>query len=166
MQSTLELIDSLSDSEVVRVAKELFGVVYTQVPYSHVRDNSPGVPEIDLLSSLNRETMKQELSPMDSARFGRLLLEQFARDPGLAPLVQQACEKVHASDNLILDLVLTVGVIANLTLLVATTKVKVQKESDGKTTVLIDKGRAGTGELKAVLETIVQPLFKLLRPTS
>jgi hypothetical protein len=84
--------------------EELFNIGYTQIPHKEVKDNSEAVAEVAQLASLDGdEVMKHNLSAGDSARFGRLLLEQYASDPGLAPFVKQALERTHASDNLIID---------------------------------------------------------------
>ena len=45
MQTTLEIVHGLSDSQVVEVVKELFNAVYTQVPYNEVRNNSEAAAE-------------------------------------------------------------------------------------------------------------------------
>ena len=161
MQSTLKVVGELSDSQVVQVVKELFNTVYTHVPYSQVRNNSEGVVEVGRLTALDHEAMKQELSTSDSARFGRLVLEQYARDPDLAPFVQQAWDKVSGSDNLIIDVILTLGLLVNLTLLVATTKVKLQKGRDGKTTWVFEKQKAEPELVNAV----IKPVSELVKPT-
>lgn len=46
MQSITKNIQDLSDSEVVEVTKELFNIVYTQVPYDEVLHNSEGITAV------------------------------------------------------------------------------------------------------------------------
>ncbi len=162
MQNTLKLVHDLSDSQVVEVVKELFNIVYTHVPYKQIKDNSEAVAEVAQLASLDAEVMKHELSAVDSARFGRLVLEQYARDPELAPFVEQAWDKIQGSDNLIIDVILALGLVVNLTLLVATTKVQVQKGTDGKTSWTFGKKEAEEGLVRAV----VNPLVKVAKSTS
>lgn len=159
MQITHELIQGLSDSQVVDVTKELFNNVYTQVPYDEVRSNSEGVAEVKRLLSLNTESLKQEMSAAESARFGRLLLEEYASDPDLEPFVQQALEKVQSSDDLIVGELLALGIIVNLTLLVATTSVKVKKDADGNITWEVIKKTTGP----KLIEAILTPLASLAK---
>lgn len=156
MQTTLDIVHSLSDSQVVEVVKELFNAVYTQVPYNEVRNNSEAVAEVDPLVSLDNEALKYELSATESARLGRLVLEQYARDPELAPFVQQAWDKVQNSDNLVVGVILALGLVVNLTLLVATTEVQVQKGADGTTTWKLVKREAKPELVEAVVNPVVQ----------
>jgi hypothetical protein len=157
MQTTLELVHDLSDSQVIEVAKELFNTVYANVPFDQVRKNSEGAVDVGELVALNDEVKQQDLSPTDSARFGRLVLEQYARDPELGPLVHQAWNKVESSDELIVDVLLALGLVVNLTLLVATTKIELQNLPDGKIRWKIVK-RDAPPEL---VGSVLKPLAKL-----
>ena len=157
MQNTLKLVNGLSDSQVVEVVKELFNIVYTHVPYKQVRENSEGVMAVAQLASLDGAVMKHELSAVDSARFGRLVLQQYASDPELVAFVDQAWDKVQGADNLIIDVILALGLVVNLTLLVATTRVQLHKGTDGKITVKVDKEVAGP----ELVKTVVDPLAKI-----
>lgn len=156
MQTTLDIVHSLSDSQVVEVVKELFNAVYTQVPYNEVRKISEAVAEVDPLVSLDNEALKYELSATESARLGRLVLEQYARDSELTPFVQQAWDKVQNSDNLIVVEILALGLVVNLTLLVATTEVQVQKGADGTITWKLVKREAKPELVEAVVTPVVQ----------
>jgi hypothetical protein len=162
MQNTLKHVHDLSDSQVVEAVKELFNIVYTRVPYKQIKDNSEAVAEVAQLASLDDEVMKHELSAVDSARFGRLVLEQYARDPELAPFVEQAWDKTQGSDNLIIDVILALGLVVNLTLLVATTRVQVQRGTDGKTSWTLGKKEAEPELVRAV----VNPLVKVAKSAS
>jgi len=156
MPNTLELVRGLSEAQVVEVTKELFNAVYSNVPYDQVASNSKGIAEVSQLVSLSDKDMQQELSAADSARFGRLLLEQYAQDPALAPLVEQAWEKVESSDELIVEVIVALGIVVSLTLLVATTKVEIEKGADGKLTWKINKGRAGPDLVKSVINPLAE----------
>ncbi len=156
MQTTLEIVHGLSDSQVVEVVKELFNAVYAEVPYNEVRSNAEAVAEVDPLISLDHEALKHELSATESARLGRLVLEQYARDPELAPFVQQAWDKVQNSDDMVVGVILALGLVINLTLLVATTEVQVQKGADGKITWKISKKQAEPELVSAVINPLVK----------
>ena len=155
MSTTLDIVHDLSDSEVVAVARQLFNEVYTHVPYNEVRGNANAVAELDPLVSLDNMKLKGALSVNESVYLGRLLLEQYAHDPVLAPLVQESLEKTKKSDNLYVDLILTLGLVVNLTLLVVTTEVSVKKESDGKITWKFAKKKAEPDLVKAVVGPVV-----------
>ncbi len=155
MPTTLQMVRELSDSQVVAVARELFSLVYEEIPYEEVSGNFGSVPEVGALAGLDEMTLKRDLPAAESARLGRLLLETFAGDPALEPFVREAIEKVHASDDLIVLEILALGLVVNLTLLVATTKVKVKKGADGKIKWEVNKGKASPELVKAVVEPIV-----------
>ena len=157
MQNIQEIIRGLSDSQVIEVTKELFNIVYTQVPYDEVRSNSERVSEVDALVSLDSESLKQEMSAAESARFGRLVLEEYASNPELVPFVRQAWEKVQSSDDLIIGVILALGVVVNLTLLVATTSLKMKKDASGNITWEVGKKPAGP----ELVEAVVNPLAKV-----
>ena len=154
-QSTERIVRDLTDSQVVGVVKEFFSEVFTQIPYEEVRLNSETVANLDSLVRLDGETLECPLSAAESARLGRLVLERFARDPELSPLVDKACEKVKSSDEMFVDVLLALGLIVNLTLLVATTEVQVKKESDGTTTWKLTKKKASPELVKAVIDPVV-----------
>ena len=163
MPTTLEIVQGLSDSEVAEVSKELFKAVYAKVPYKDVRNNAEAAAELAPLLSLDDDALKRDLSSEASARFGRLILEQYALDSELAPFVQEAWEKVQKSDNLVVGVVLAVGLVVNLTLLVATTELKVEKGADGKTTWKLVKKKVKPELMKVVLEPVVEAVKPLLR---
>ena len=155
MGTTLELVRELPDSQVVEVAKELFRRVYVEIPYDEVSRNFGAVMAVEPLVPLDEATLRRDLSAEDSARLGRLLLEQYAGDPALEPLVQQAVDKVQGSDNMVVDVILAVGLVVNLTLLIATTKVKVEKGPDGELKWQVTKGEASPELVKAVVEPVI-----------
>lgn len=156
MRSTEDVVHELSDSQVVEVVKELFNDVYTQVPYETVRKNSETVGRLHSLATVDQEVLQQELSATESVRLGRLVLEQYARDPELSPAVEKAWEKVRSSDNLVVGVILTLGLIVNLTLLVATTAVHVKKGADGKIVWKVTKKQADENLLKAIIDPVVE----------
>jgi hypothetical protein len=154
MQTALEIVGKVPDSEVTALAKAVFDTVFAEIPYGDVRRNSESVAEVSALLALDRDALTSDLSAAESARLGRLVLEQFARDPGLAPFIERAWEDLQKSDKLVVDVILTLGLLVNLALLVATTEVHVRKGKDGKTTWELKKRNA---EPKLVKE-FVRPI--------
>src|SRR6267142_4852289 len=143
MLSTPEIVRKLSDAEVAALATEVFNIVYTEIPYSEIRSNSESVAEVGSLVSLDSGALKASLPTAESARLGRIVLEQYAADPKLAPIVQEAWERMQKKANKlpIIEAALTLGLLVNLTLLLATTEVHVQKKG-GKITWTVRKKKA------------------------
>jgi len=156
MTSTEDIVRGLSDTQVAAVVEELFNDVYTEIPYEEVRSNAVAVAAVGPLTDLDGETMRAELSPAESVRLGRLVLEQYARDPALSPLVRKACERVAGSDDLFVSVILAVGLVANLALLVATTEVEAQTADDGTVKWKITKKQASADVIKAIVEPIAK----------
>lgn len=152
MQDALALVNSLSDSQIVELTKELFKTVYGHLPYKEVKQNWESVPDVARLAELNSDDLKRELPPADSAQISRLLVEQFAKDPEFSPVVLQSWEAVRNSDHLILDAIITLGLIVNLTLLVATTKLEMRKNANGSFEWSVTKTDAKKELVKAVLD--------------
>jgi hypothetical protein len=159
MPTMQELVRSMSDTAVVEVVKELFEIVYSEVSYDDVKDTSASVPKLKPLASLDEDALQSDLTAAESAKLSRALLEQFAADPNLSPLIEQAWNRVLRSDNMIVEVIVAVGLIANLTLFVATTGM-VQKGADGKITWSFGKKEAGP----ELVQKVIDPLVKLVRP--
>jgi hypothetical protein len=66
--------------------------------------------------------------------------------------VLQSWEAVRNSDHLILDAIISLGLIVNLTLLVATTKLDMRKSADGSFEWSVSKTEAKKELVKAVLD--------------
>jgi hypothetical protein len=160
MQDALALVNGLSNSQVVELTKELFKTAFSHVPYNQVRQNWESVPDVALLAELNKDDLKRELSAPDSAQFSRLMLEQIAKDPEFSPLLLDAWETVRGSDHLIVDAILSLGVIVNLTLLVATTKLDIRRNADGSFQWSVSK----TDAKKELVKAILDPFARFLGP--
>jgi hypothetical protein len=156
METTLEIVRDLSDSQVVGVMKELFNLVYKDIPYDSVRANSEAVAEVAPLASLDGEHLDRDLSAEDSAQLGRLVLEEYANNPDLEPFVRQASEDVRGSDKLVVGVILALGVVVNLTLLVATTSARVVKATDGSISWSMTKTKAKPELVEKVVAPVVE----------
>jgi hypothetical protein len=162
MGTALDAVRSLRDVEIARVMERLYGSVFSAVPYDDLVRASEESPEVGGLVGLGRETLARELSPEDSARLGRSVLLAYAQDPALAPVVQQAVDEVRKSDELVIGVLLTAALVVNLTLLVATTRVEIERDENGKTRWKIVKKEAS----KELLEAVVKPVTSALSPGS
>jgi hypothetical protein len=160
MQDALAIVNDLSDSQIVELTKQLFKTVYSHAPYKQVRQNWESVPDVAPLAELSSDDLKRELSPPDSAQLSRLMLEQFAKDPEFSPLLLQAWEAVRSSDHLIVDAILSLGVIVNLTLLVATTKLDIRRNADGS----FQWSASKTDAKKELVKAILDPFARFFGP--
>ncbi len=156
MQNIQISIQNLSDSEVLKVTQEVFNIVYTQIPYEEVLQNSEGLTEVDMPLLLSPENLECELTTAESAETCRFVLEMYAKNPELEPFVQQALEKVQGSKTLFVEEVVFLGLLINLTLLNATTTVKATKDAEGNITWEVTKKEASPELLNRLFNPIVE----------
>lgn len=154
MAETLELIRELSDAQVIAATSELYSRVFTEVPGSEVRNNATNDSGVAFLLKVDRTTLRKELSTDNSARLGRQLLELYACDKTLEPFVYQAIMEVRNSDNMILPEMLIIGAVINLTMLMATTEIKIEKRADGKLVWQFTKKQAPPDLVKGIIDSI------------
>jgi hypothetical protein len=155
MNKTVEMVQKLSDAQVVGVTKELFRSVYAEISYDEVHSNFAAVAEVGPLVALGEAALRRELTAEDSSRLGRLVLDQCARDAAMEQLVRNAIDKVRSSDDLVVDIILAIGLVVNLTLLLATTKFSARKGPDGRLKWQISKKEASPEIVKAIVEPVV-----------
>lgn len=161
MPTTLEMVNQLSDSQVIGVTKALFRRVYAEIPYDDVRIKAQGQAPLHSLLALGEDNLRKEMAAEDSTYIGRLVLSQYAVDDAFGPLVRESIEKVKKSDDLVVDIILAVGLVVNLTLLITTTKVDVSKGPDGKIHWRVRKSEASPELVKAVVKPVAEMVAKV-----
>ena len=160
MEATSQRIETIPPEQVGSVVELAFKKIFEHVPIEQVRENAGSMAEVSILAGLEPDTLRQDLGEEESAQFGRVILEHLARNPALSPLVDEAISEVRDSDLLVVETLLAVGFVVNLTLLVATTEIEIETGSDGKTRWKFRKGVASTDLVKS----LVDPLTKFLKP--
>lgn len=160
MPTALEMVNELSDSQVIGVTKALFSRVYTEISYDDVLTNAEGQILLNPLLSLKEEALRNDLTPEDSTRIGRRVLSHFAADEAFSPLVREAVKKVQNADDLVVEVILAAGLVVNLTLLIATTKIEVSKGQDGKINWHIKKREASPELVKAIVKPVTDMAIK------
>jgi hypothetical protein len=161
MSKTLEMINQLPDAKVIEVSKVLFNRLYAEVPYDDVLANARDQALLEPLLSLGEDALGSNLTAEDSARIGRQMVSHLAADETFEPIVREAVEKVQQSDKLVVDVILAVGLVVNLTLLVATTRIDVSKDADGNISWRFKKREASPELVKAVVEPVADLATKV-----
>lgn len=156
MEDTLERVRNLSDVEIVQVARTLFTDLFANIAYDQVRSTARDLADLDPLVALTPDALQRELSAADSAELGRLVVEHCAQSPELEPAVREACDKVSSSDDMVVGVLLAVGLVVNLTLLVATTEVSIEQGGDGKRSWKVKKRTAPPSWIKAIINPIAR----------
>ncbi len=154
MPTMPEIINQLPDAKVIEVSKALFDRLYAEIAYDDVLAGARDQKPLNPLLSIGEDALGSNLTAEDSARIGRQMVSYLAADEAFEPIVREAVEKVQHSDKLVVDVILAVGLVVNLTLLVATTKIDVSKDADGKISWRIKKREASPELVKTVVEPV------------
>ena len=109
MNETLELVNGLTDSEVVTALKELYNTAYSQINYEEVLNNSSEIPELEDILKIDDSKKRSELTANESIQLSRNILQNFAVDPRNTQVLKEICEKVKDQDELFIGAVVAVG---------------------------------------------------------
>lgn len=148
MQDATQIVAALDDVQVIAMAKRINADIVAAVP----RDQLVAVPEAArqaaILEGLNARTT---LDPARAVEASRRLLAALAADPGTAPLVTRAWAVIEEDDSLMIETIIALGLIANLTLFMATSRLKLNIGS-----LEVVKETATPELVKAVIDPVVE----------
>ena len=154
MDESLEMVNKLSDTETVMAAKEFYETAFDKIDFKDVKENSAGFSDLQDLLNIDKSKRKVQMSPSDTIELSRMILQIFAADTGYAPAIKEICENVKNRDDLLIGAVVAVGLIVNLTLLLASTSIIIEKDSEGKVTWKIEKSKSPIEAVKAAIGAI------------
>lgn len=159
MQDIISLVKNFSDSEVIEVLNVLHADIFKLVPYQQIIENTSGSAEdVQALVDLNAQKKLSQVGIDQSIKPARALLYIMASNDQLAVFVKNAWEKNQESEHMgVIATIVTIGLLVNLTLLVATTEIRYK---DGKWE--LHKKTATAEQIKAV----VSPVKELAKKTS
>ena len=150
MKSAESIVENLTNVQAVSLLKQLNRNLYMAVPYKEVAKHFlEGLSDVQTLKGLDVETRKTQLDPEASIRATKQVLMFFAKDPVLASALVQAWDEIQTDDSLFIESIITIGLLANLTLFVATTEIEFKIGN-----VHFKKTRADANMLKETLGAI------------
>lgn len=151
MQKALEIIQHLDDVQSVKMLKQIYKDIFKAVPVEEVKriTGNNNNEAVSLLNNLSDDMIKKNFDPEQSVDLTKKMLLAFAKDENLSWLVINAWEKVENDDSLMIEVIITLGLIANLTLFMATTELEFEIKG-----VKIKKGIANAEQIKAVLSPL------------
>jgi len=159
MQSTVELVGSLSNKQAIALLERLNQEIYEAVTYDEVERSAR--PEARTSLKVEPDALEELMDSESSIKAARMLLTAIARDPGLAPVVEQAWDTIRKDHRLmVVETVLAVGLVMNLTLFMSTT------ELEFKVGKLKLKKKAADAKLLKELLVPVTALIKKFTPGS
>ena len=149
--SLTERIRAMDDFRIVRFFDHFGKAVLNNTDLSmdealsSVPDQMRALPGFEQVENLSPEKTDSYLSTEDSAQLARRVLLVISQDPTLVPILESELNN-FSDDKLVVDVILSVGLIAIMILITATTEVKI---SNGKVT--IKKGAASPELVHEVL---------------
>ncbi len=154
MKNIRNVVAGLTDVQVVTLLKQLNRDLYQVVPFREVEsrllDNAP----VESLHNLDLAAKKAALDPETSVAASRQILTAFASSEELAPVVQAAWEEIRDDDSLFIETIVAVGLVANLTLFMATTEIEFKWKG-----LTIRKKTADA----SVVKEVVLPIIELIK---
>lgn len=151
MQKVFEIIENLDDVQSVKILKQIYKDIFKAIPFDEVKRSAGNNQSVSLLCNLDTDMMRQNFEPEQSLDFTKKMLLAFAGDENLSWLVINAWEKVENDDSLMIETIITLGLIANLTLFMATTELEFEIKG-----VKIKKEKASPEQIKAVISPITE----------
>ncbi|UWZ85249.1 hypothetical protein [Occallatibacter riparius] len=150
MQTAVEIVQRLDGVQSISLLKRLNQKLFGAVTYTEVQAHLPtGSSELNILQNLDGQTKRESLDSNTSVELARQVLIAFACDKALAPVLVQAWEEIKSDDSLFVETIITLGLIANLTLFMATTQLEFKVGN-----LAIKKETANEGLVTAVLNPL------------
>jgi hypothetical protein len=157
MQKAFEIIQNLDDVQSVKMLKQIYKDIFKAIPFDEVKRSAGDNESVSLLCNLDTDMMRHNFEPEQSVDLTKNMLLAFAEDENLFWLVINAWEKIENDDSLMIETIITLGLIANLTLFMATTEAEFEIKG-----VKIKKGIANAEQIKAVLSPLVELIKRIV----
>ncbi len=141
-------------------AKTTANLVWAAKQLAENNANQITPEEISILKDLDIDIMKQNIDPEQSVELARKLLTGFALDKDLSNLIIHNWEKIEKDDSLMIETIITLGILANLTLFMATTELEFEFKG-----IKIKKKGANAEQIKAVLSPLTELIKKIVPGT-
>lgn len=157
MNEAEKIVESLSDVQAVAMMGRLNAAVFSETAYAEVQAHLvTGIEGVDVLSELDAGKKKLRLGMEDSVRAAKLILGGFAKDADLGLLLVDEWEKYKNEKTLMsVEPILYLGLVANLTLILATTEVEYRRGN-----FKFRKRAADAKLLKAIIDPIAEIVKK------
>ena len=162
MSDATAIVDGLSETNVIRMVKLIESEVMNALSDEELkRASRPYAGLVDPLIALDEDTREIALDSEQSVEASRQILRALAAAPDLAPLVVQAWDEMKKDKSLfIVETIVAVGLVANLTIFMATTTFKFKAGN-----VIVEKRPADPKLVSAVLKPLADLVKALVKKT-
>ena len=160
MKKALDIVQDIDDVQAVMMLKQIYQDIFTVIPLKEIKQNVEYQGSVSMLKDLDIDIMKQNIDPEQSVELTRKVLKGFALDKDLSNLVIHNWEKIEKDDSLMIETIITLGLLANLTLFMATTELEFEFKG-----IKIKKKGANAKQIKAVLSPLTELIKKIVPGT-
>jgi hypothetical protein len=158
MEDATKIVDTLTDVKTVMLLRQVGRRVFAELSIDEVRKSAVST---GILTDVSVAAGREQLDPESSVAMARYVLRGLARDSALAPLVVQAYGDIEKDDGLLIETVVALGLIVNLTMLIAASEVEFK--AGGLT---FKKGKVSADEIKQIVEPVVELVKRFPAPGS
>lgn len=158
MNHASDIVEQLNDNQAIAMIKRLNDRIFSNIDFDKLMKHI-GEPKVsNEILALDDDVFDAELNATDSVRVARQILTSLAKDEGTAGLIEDTWKELEKDDSMfIIEAILAVGLVANLTLFMVSTKMELDL---GKLKIRKDKV-----DLDAVKE-IMKPVTELAKAAS
>jgi len=158
MKDATKIVDALTDVQTVMLLRQVGRRVFAELSIDELRKRAASTGD---LAGLSVAAGRKQLDPETSIAMARYVLRGLAHDPALAPIVVQAHEDIETDDGLLIETVVALGLIVNLTMLMAASEI--QFKSGGLTFV---RGKMSAKVVNQILAPVVELVKRFPAATS
>jgi predicted nucleic acid-binding protein len=124
MKKALDIVQNIDDVQAVMMLKQIYQDIFTKISLKEINQHIDNQESVSMLKNLDVDDLKQNIDPEQSVELTRKVLLGFASDENLSDLILHNWEKIEKDDSLMIETIVTLGLLANLTLFMATTELE------------------------------------------
>jgi predicted nucleic acid-binding protein len=157
MKKALDIVQNLDDVQAVMMLKQIYQDIFTKISLKEINQHIDNQESVSMLKNLDVDDLKQNIDPEQSVELTRKVLLGFASDENLSDLILHNWEKIEKDDSLMIETIVTLGLLANLTLFMATTELEFECKG-----IKFKKKGANADQIKAVLSPLTELIKKIV----
>ena len=153
MTTAEDIVQNLNDNQAVLMVNKIHNRIFNAVDFETIENNVKDDDVGKTLLGLNDDQFNFKLDADISIKISRDFLKSIAKDESLSAVITDAWEEVQNDDSMMVGTIIALGLIANLTLFMVSSKIEIDY---GK--VKINKDKVDTEAVKAIMEPITETI--------
>ena len=153
MTTAQEIVQNLNDNQAVMMVNKIHNRIFNAIDFDVIENNIKNHDVGKALLGLSDDQLNIEFDANISVKLSRSFLESIAKDEGLSDVITNAWEEVQNDDSMIVGTIIALGLIANLTLFMVSSKIEIDFGN-----VKINKDKVDIEAVKAIMEPISETI--------